>query len=238
MDKPAANLLLKLTNLSSSLILPRTCRVCGAFDYWLCPACLRRVKLARDQRCLVCNKKSPSGFVHAKCVSRNTADGVIAAADFRQIKPLVHSYKYGLIKELSIPLAETILRYLQARKLEEFAAQKTLVPVPLHKSRLRFRGFNQSELLANALSRALGADVDAKLITRVKKTDPQVKQNREKREKNIKNAFLIASPQIVRGKDILLVDDIATTGTTLNECARVLKQAGAKSVWAIVLAHD
>jgi ComF family protein len=227
----------KLLQYTYSLVLPRYCRICGAFDMWLCPICLRHARLALSQRCVVCNKKAPNGALHKGCVTRNTIDGMIAVAEFSQIRPIIHDYKYGLIKELAKPLVELVRRYLEVKNLQNFISKKILVPIPLHKSRFRFRGFNQSELLARALAEIAGLKV-VLAIERVKKTKPQINLSRDKRESNIEGAFKVSGLNQVSGKEILLVDDVATTGATLNECARVLKHAGAKSVWALVLAHD
>jgi len=227
----------KLLQFTYNLVLPRRCRICGVFDTWLCPTCLQQALLALAQRCVICNKKTPNGALHRGCVTRNTIDGMVSVGEFSQIRPIIHGYKYGLIKEMAKPLAELAQRYLEVKNLQNFVSKKILVPVPLHKSRLRFRGFNQSELLVRALAEITGFKVET-AIERIKKTKPQINLNRDKRESNIEGAFKVKQDNFVSGKEILLVDDVATTGATLNECARVLKQAGASSVWALVLAHD
>ncbi len=119
-----------------------------------------------------------------------------------------------------------------------------IIPVPLHRRRLRFRGFNQSELLAQILSQTLTPGLDVPLYTevliRTRFTKPQMKtDSREERLSNLKNAFAIqeTSTPILKGKSLWLIDDVATTGTTLEECATVLKQHGATAVFGIVLAR-
>ena len=113
-----------------------------------------------------------------------------------------------------------------------------LAPIPLSKSRERWRGFNQATLLANELSRFLKIPLLNNNLIKIKKTQPQVELKREQREENIKGAFKLKNPQKVRGKRIFLVDDVFTTGSTMEECARVLKKAGGKEVWGIVVARE
>lgn len=121
-----------------------------------------------------------------------------------------------------------------------------IIPVPLHPRRLRWRGFNQAEILARHLSEniapGLALPFETDLLERKKYTDPQMKiKNSGERKRNIKNAFALTNsfdPQIIKNKRVLLVDDIATTGATLFECSKVLKNAGAKEVFGIVIARQ
>ena len=111
-----------------------------------------------------------------------------------------------------------------------------LVPVPLHPRRLRSRGYNQSELLARALSKKLGMEMDQRLLARTRNTPPQVSASREDRRDNVQGSFRCDGR--VDKRPVILVDDVATTGSTLMACAGALKDAGAASVWGLVLARD
>ncbi len=111
-----------------------------------------------------------------------------------------------------------------------------LVPVPLHPRRLRSRGYNQSALLTKELSKKLGLDMDESLLIRAKNTRPQVSASREERRENVQGSF--RCDRDVNGQAVILVDDVATTGSTLSACAAVLKDAGATSVWCLVLARE
>ena len=111
------------------------------------------------------------------------------------------------------------------------------IPVPLHRRRLRERGFNQSLLLARAVSSHLGAKLDFLTLVRRRYTAAQTGLSKEKRKKNVKDAFLVVNPERVKGEVILLIDDVFTTGHTLNECARTLKRAGARAVICLTLAR-
>lgn len=112
-----------------------------------------------------------------------------------------------------------------------------IIPVPLHPARLRAREFNQSLLLADQLSRHLAKPVSATNLVRTAATDPQTSLSRQERLRNLRNAFEIRRPPDLLGKRILLVDDVFTTGATLNECAKSLRKAGAGPVFALTLAR-
>ena len=112
-----------------------------------------------------------------------------------------------------------------------------IIPVPLHPARLRAREFNQSLLLADQLGRHMARPVSARNLVRVAATDPQTTLTRQARLRNLRHAFEIRGPQDLSGKRILLVDDVFTTGTTLNECAKTLRNAGTGPVFALTLAR-
>jgi len=116
-------------------------------------------------------------------------------------------------------------------------ADSLTVPVPLHIRRLRERGFNQSLLLAKVVATDLGTQLDYLSLVRIRHTRAQTGLRKEERRKNVKDAFSIIYPEIIKGKKILLVDDVFTTGYTLNECARTLKKSGAMVVICLTLAR-
>ena len=117
--------------------------------------------------------------------------------------------------------------------------ESLIVPVPLHIKRKRWRGFNQAEVLASRLAEGFNLVMRAYILNRIKDTQAQTKLKRKQRLKNIKNAFKVNNEwqDKLKSTKILLVDDVATSGRTLNECARALKESGAKEVWGIVLAR-
>ena len=147
---------------------------------------------------------------------------------------LVHHFKYkgkiSLGKRLGYRLAEE----LKGQNLSDFTY---LIPVPLHKVRKRERRFNQSEILGEALAQKLTLRLPQNILIRIKNTKDQTKLSIEERKENVAGAFQVQDKQkILHGKKIILVDDVITTGATLNECARVLKQAGAKEILAVTIA--
>ena len=112
-----------------------------------------------------------------------------------------------------------------------------LVPVPLHSSRLRQRGYNQSELLAREVSKTAGLKVDKGLLARIRNTPPQVgATGRTERRRNVEGSF--EAKTNLRGAAVIVIDDVATTGSTISACASALKSAGAASVWGLVLARE
>jgi len=146
---------------------------------------------------------------------------------------VLHRYKYARDVSLAVPLS----RLLTERAPLDPAAYDLIVPVPLHIDRLRWRGFNQAQLLAAPLARRAGVPIDAFVLERVRATQPQVELNNVERRRNVVRAFRVAEPERVRRRRILLVDDVYTTGATAHECAKALMRAGGHSVDVLVLAR-
>jgi len=144
----------------------------------------------------------------------------------------VQRFKYGP----DVTLAPTLGDFL-ADNGPVMDAYALLVPVPLHPSRLRWRGFNQALLLARPLARRGRVRLAPFALARTRPTAPQVGLNDKERQENIAGAFTVRDPVLVRGRSILLIDDVYTTGATVNECARVLRGAGARRVDVLVLAR-
>jgi len=143
--------------------------------------------------------------------------------------------KYGQKTYVADALGPLLTEFVKTRFMshEPFLT----MPVPLHPKRLRERGFNQSLLLARHIAKKLNTELDFLSLTRTKQTVPQTTLSKKDRRKNVQDAFVLGDPHAVRRKNILLVDDVATTGNTLNECARVLALGGAKAVFCVTLAR-
>ena len=119
----------------------------------------------------------------------------------------------------------------------EIPEADVVIPVPLHEKRLRKREFNQSALIAKYLAASQGITVMLDCLVKIRDTMPQVGLSSRERRKNIKGAFAINNRPLISGKDIVLVDDVVTTGATVRECSKVLKKAGARNIYVITLAH-
>ncbi len=147
----------------------------------------------------------------------------------------IHEFKYGgksfLAKPLGLILSDYARTWLDGRQ------NLHIMPVPLHPRRVRERGYNQSLLLAEGIAKSLGAEIDFLSLRRTRYTKPQTELGSEERSRNVRRAFSVHNRDKVKGKSILLVDDVATTGSTLNECARVLRKAGCREVFCLVLAR-
>jgi ComF family protein len=146
----------------------------------------------------------------------------------------VHQLKYGNLRALSPTLARFLYEYLDDYPLPA----DVIVPVPLHPKRLRERGYNQSGLIAGELSKLSGAPLVENSLIRQRNTHPQAKTaNVSQRQSNITGAFLCVNENL-KGKEVLLIDDVATSGSTLDACAKAMKAAGAISVWGLTVARE
>jgi ComF family protein len=184
---------------------------------------------AIEDRCPACIDRRPN-FAHARAVARYRAS---AESDRHPLPSLIRRHKYGLDQSLQKALADFLgddLPYSSA----DF---DVIVPVPLHRRRLWWRGFNQAALLATAISRRLERPIDLVSLTRARMTTPQTSQDHDARRRNVRRAFSVKRPARIKGRRVLLVDDVMTTGSTVDECARVLMAAGAARVDVLTLAR-
>lgn len=156
------------------------------------------------------------------------------------VKKLIAQFKYQpIVKDLAAPLASLIIHYIKLNEKQMFFSNKDFIlPIPLTKKRLKERGFNQSEEIAKELSKFFGIPLVNNVLLKIKETLPQVELSGRERESNVRNAFSVINKDLIRDKKIFLVDDVYTTGSTMAEAARVLKEAGAKQVWGIAVARE
>jgi ComF family protein len=231
-------------NIILDLFFPIKCINCQRPGNYLCKDCLSLVEISKDQYCPFCfpPKIGGEGKTCSICKKTKYLDGLWVAASFQNpiVKKAIHLFKYPpFIEELAKPLSFLIIAHFNLLNNKPKLSDFILVPVPLHPKRRTFRGFNQAELLAKELSRVLNIPVK-NLLIKTKRTQLQVELTKSKREKNVFGVFEINSKMLesVTGKKILLVDDVFTTGSTMNEAARILKKNGAKEVWGVVVARE
>lgn len=214
-----------------NLFFPKFCLGCKAEGTYLCEQCFKSFNMCLNQRCARCGKVTGNGkFCSRICANGFGFDQLIICMDYKKtplLKKIISNYKYHFLKELSGCLIEMMKFEIQRLNIEEYL----IVPVPLHKKRMRYRGFNQSLLLANGL----GVDNVCDCIKRISYNNNQAKLNRAGRLENLKNNFKVNKN--LCGRKVLLIDDVATTCSTLNECSKALKNAGAKEVCGLVLAR-
>jgi ComF family protein len=225
------------------LVFPPRCPAClhRTDRVALCTECRKAIMLARsplcplcgecfagagpDHRCRRCLRRTPS-FARARACALYRAD---------QPSPLIealHRFKY----DRDVTLAGMLGDFLAEHR--PFSIEHDLVlPVPLHIQRLRWRGFNQSLALARAAARCGGRPLAHAVLDRQRATPPQVGLGDAERRRNVRGAFVVRQPATVRDRTLLLVDDVMTTGATVDECARVLRRAGARRVDVLVLAR-
>jgi len=223
-------------------LFPKFCISCGKEGSYLCQDCFSLIDILERQYCPFCSR--PKIVIDGKtcnfCKRSKSLNGLYCAASYNNfiVKKLINQFKYEpYIKELSKPLSSLIVAHLiNLDKVENFQ-DYILVPIPLHKKKLKKRGFNQAGEVAKELSRILKIPFFDDILIKIKQTTAQMELKKEEREKNIKGIFLCQKPEIIQRKKILLVDDVFTTGSTMEESALILKRAGAKEVWGIVVAR-
>jgi ComF family protein len=226
----------RFRNALLDLVLPPHCAGCGQAGSLWCAACHSAVQLVHDPVCPHCGRPQRSDGSCPQCRHAQRPreiDGVRSAVIFEgPLRQAIHHLKYNGRSSLAEPLGSFLSARWQAGPLPA----DLIVPVPLHKARLRERGYNQSTLLARQLSRASGLPLIEETLTRIRATAPQITLNAAEREANVRDAFE-ARADLARGRRVLLVDDVCTTGATLAASSRALKAAGATSVWALTLAR-
>ena len=226
------------------LIFPVRCIGCGKFGDYICRSCLGTILLKKNFECVGCKRNTPFGQTCFLCAKTNLIDQLLIVADYKN--PLVEKtlkfFKYKFITDLERPLSVLMKKYLKwltlDKKFNIFGANPLLISVPLHPRRLNWRGFNQSELLAKDLADTFQMEMAGDVIERMVNNVPQADiKEREERLKNLNGIFKILNKEKITGREVLLIDDVCTTGATLNECARVLKAGGATKVVALVIAR-
>ena len=216
-------------------IYPPTCAGCAQIleseePAPFCPDCFKALDLILEPYCPLCGipylAEAPSRHLCGDCLGgvhhfdRARATGLYQGL-FREV---IHRYKYRGQLFLVRPLAKMLAA--PAKELSRLHKIDIIVPVPLHPKRLRQRGFNQASLLARRLGSALKISVDYASLRRSRWTEPQTGLTRRQRAANVRGAFGLKTPENVRGKGILLLDDVLTTGETVNQCVRLLKRDG------------
>ncbi|MCK9445590.1 ComF family protein [bacterium] len=216
------------------LIFPKKCINCQKEGQYLCEDCLSLIEINPFNYCL-CEKLERKNKCE-NCKNRNL-DRILSATSFKGIaREVIHKLKYSYLEELSIPLALLILNYLQNINCQ-IDNSFIIIPVPMHPKKKRRRGFNQSEEIAKIISQSTNIPLSTTLI-KIKETKPQMELNRIERIENIKDCFAITNKKEIENKTILLLDDVYTTGTTIEECTKVLKENGAKEVWGLTIARE
>jgi ComF family protein len=232
-------------------LYPPRCRACGGRIHgpdcqYLCASCWAQIQLVSHPLCGVCGRPFlAAGGDHLCGACFTRAPHFLWArawacyprdhTDEDPLRKIVQKFKYGRKVSLGKPLGR-----LMTAGCAEFLSNREvdmIVAVPLHPKRLRWRGFNQSVLLAREVSRAYRIPLNLAVLTREKETRPQTELSEDERRSNVRGAFSVHGKEAIKGKKILLIDDVYTSGATVNECSRVLMQARAKEVGVLTLAR-
>jgi len=223
-----------------SLLYPPRCLVCRALgESALCAACLAQIIPIASPACRTCGHPLGDGGGCANCAVRRPAyeraralgayDGVLRTA--------IHQFKYRDRPQLAAPLGLSLAAFAHDHAPDLNGLRfDALLPVPMHPVRRRLRGYNQSERLARVVGGELGLPLLTNALVRTRASRPQVGLTGEARRANLAGAFAVPRPEAVQGQTLLLIDDVATSGSSLHECALVLRASGAQAVYALTLA--
>ena len=226
----------KLKGIALDLLFPKFCVGCGKEGDFLCPSCLESLPFIMPPVCPRCGRPQAEGTLCPSCRQWPAeVDGIRSPFRFEgAIRQAIHEFKYHNLRALANPLAQLLRDYLTNHPLPA----DVLVPVPLHPKRLKERGYNQSHQLAVALGNLINLPVVADCLRRRRHTPPQARTaTAEERRHNTADAFACRDDRL-RGKQVVLIDDVATSGATLDACAAAVKAAGATSAWGLVMARE
>jgi len=214
---------MSIKNFILDLILPKFCFGCKKEGTYLCEDCLATIEIFKEH----------------KKFNHKILDDLFAATDYNHpiLKKMIFSFKYEpFAKELAKDLVNLLkIHFLLLNKRVDFS-DFLFLPIPLSKRRLKWRGFNHAKEIAKELSEFFGAKVLEDVLIKTKETKPQVSLLEKERKENLKGVFKVKNPALIFDRKIVLVDDVFTTGTTLSEAGKVLKEAGAKKVIGMVIA--
>lgn len=214
-----------------------------ALDIFFPPICLNcRKYLEKEEKTnLICNSCHKSIEIN-KILFRSSPDFLLAAASSYEneaLKNLIHYFKYERFLAAEKPLREILIEYLGKVFAGWDLTDFIIIPIPLHPKRLHSRGFNQSEILANIISKHFDIPLKTGILKRVKNTKPQIEtKNHKEREENLKGSFEISADykDMLKNKNIILVDDVYTSGATMNAAIRIIRRENKNRIIGIVVA--
>jgi ComF family protein len=218
-------------------IFPRNCLGCGGADGYLCQVCVDKQKRAK-QACLECRQPAIDGVTHARCKRPWGANGAFSIWSYQGvIRKILIKLKYEFALTIAEELAEHIYQFLKNEEVM-FPSRTLLIPIPLHKKRQNWRGFNQVEEVGKLLCRKAGWQLAPNILIRKKFRQPQTGLKGKARKDNVRNIFILNSKYkslIVDHRSLVVFDDVLTTGATIKEAAKVLKRNGAEKVWGLTI---
>lgn len=217
------------------LIFPITCLECGKNGKYVCEECLLKVRKAKTL-CLYCYRFSQSGETHLKCKKKESIDYTFSVWEYGGIvRKAILKIKYNFAYKIAEELAEKLVERLK-KEIAILPNNAILTPVPLYRQRTNWRGFNQSEVMGKIVADKMGWKNKQNLLKRIRKTIPQAELKGKERTQNIIGAFSLTAENLESDGTYILFDDVLTTGSTLKEACKVLKQKGAKTVFGLTIA--
>ena len=230
-------------------LFPQNCLLCQKEKFLLCPDCQKTVPLKFFPHCPACGDQEYFFEFCPACKKKNnfSLDGIFIAGFWKDplLRKIIYLFKYDFVLEAGKILQGTLSDFVKNHQIAEqlMLNQKDIVvcPVPLHPRRLNWRGFNQSELLAQTLAQTLPGNLKTGVLRRVRETQPQMSINNARgRKLNVYEAFCLepaVKKEDFKDKVLFIADDITTTGATLNECAKTLKKLRPKKIYGFVIAQ-
>ena len=201
------------------ILFPVECISCGKEKEWICCDCEKNIELS----------------VH---IDRGEyLDKIVTFYSYKEkiLKQAIHLFKYQFIEELGAPLSNLFTKGVK-QAFNSGDRKTVIVPIPLYRKKYLERGFNQVEILASRIGEIFSLEIKRDLLKKAKHTAPQARLDRKQRKENIKGVFRVNNKTELH-KRVILIDDVFTTGATMEECARVLKEAGIREVWGLALAR-
>jgi len=210
---------------TAEIIFPKRCRICRGYGSFICQDCKELLDISS---------------VHNPDRSRKYLKDIYSAGSYenKYLEKIIHNFKYEpFCQGLGTDLAQLIIDHFQLAQIDLSLRGPVIVPVPLADKRIRWRGFNQAQVIAERLGTFLCIPVDTDVLKRTRETKTQTGLDRPARHKNINGAFNCKKTDSIKNKSVLIIDDVVTTGATMEECARVLIENGASSVTGISIAR-
>lgn len=233
-----------MLHLLADVIFPKRCVGCKKIGSYLCDNCFSNIELFQGFVCPMCLRSSATGETHPSCITPLGLDGLSSGVLYKGVvKRLLHRFKH---KPFLLDMGATIRRIHRETISQNelfirvLYSHPIVVAVPLFPKKLKTRGYNQAEILGKSLAREFNIEFRPKILTEIKSTKPQCKLNKEERKQNVQGAFEVSSQDVkqLKGKTVLLVDDMSSSCATLRECAKVLKKNGAKKVFGVTFARE
>lgn len=221
------------------ILFPVFCVSCEQEGVWLCQECFAAVQIVLQSCCPVCHTQTEYGRVCENCAGVSALDSHLALMPYVEegtIGKLIHILKYQYAEDVMRVVRQIITTSITQHRFL-FEKGDIIIPVPLHKKRYAERGFNQAAYIGRELSQLLDIPIEEHALLRHRYTPHQARLDREARLENVQDAFLVQQPSHVAGKSIVLVDDVFTTGSTMQSCAVALRQAGAREVHGVSVAR-
>ena len=222
------------------LIFPDKCFVCGARENFhtsfLCNNCFKHMQQPMNSYCEFCGapiKNNVCDFCNGKSFLFDFARSVFVLNPV--LRELIHQFKYKEMTKIGTFLGDIAGEFMQKNKL--FENTDFIVPIPLHSVKKRMRGFNQSEILSKAIAKKCRLTHAPDLLKRSKFTQTQTKLGRKERAKNVADAFTVNRKYVIQDRNILLIDDVFTTGSTVNSISKILKNSMVKQVFVLTIAR-